>query len=45
MRRVDDLLTGGMLEASTRYSRSGWSVLIDFHGDFTLPPDTESDRS
>jgi hypothetical protein len=36
MRPLEDLRSGGMLEASTKYSRSPSRVWIDSHGDFTL---------
>jgi hypothetical protein len=36
-RSVEDLLSGGMLDASTKYSRSGSSAAIDFQGDLIRP--------
>ena len=32
--------SGGMLDESTKYSRSGSSVANDFHGDFMRPPES-----
>ena len=37
-RHVDRRLRGGMLDASTRYSRSGSSDEVHFHGDFMIDP-------
>ena len=37
-RHVERRLRGGMLEASTRYSRSGSRVADHFHGDFMFAP-------
>ena len=37
-RQVERRLRGGMLEASTTYSRSGSSDVDHFHGDFTMAP-------
>jgi hypothetical protein len=35
-RHVEDNLRGGMLDASTRYERSGSNRPNDFHGDFMV---------